>query len=197
MSTSLVSWQSSTNLPQLQIAIDVLSTTTLGCTKLSALLFYRRVLCVGGRTQWFNLATTITIIIVILWLVVFQFLTGFQCGTHLSPLWDGTYLQYCTISFPFLYGLAVSDFLLDVWILAMPIPLVCSMRSQASRRNRDLMSSDHATPSSQLEEAFGRWHFSSGFHVSALRFTLSITLTDQLTKCTAVSARQSPAWYNI
>ncbi|KAF2156106.1 hypothetical protein K461DRAFT_275197 [Myriangium duriaei CBS 260.36] len=47
----------------------------------------------------------------------FQFLTGFQCGTHFSALWDGTYLKYCTISFPFLYGLVISDFLLDVWIL--------------------------------------------------------------------------------
>ncbi len=64
----------------------------------------------------------VTIGVVILWLLVFQFLAGFQCGTHFSALWDGTYRQYCTLSFPFLYGLAVSDFLLDVWILALPIP---------------------------------------------------------------------------
>ncbi|KAK8062537.1 hypothetical protein PG997_014634 [Apiospora hydei] len=52
----------------------------------------------------------------------FQFLAGFQCGTHFSALYDGTYDQYYTISFPFAYGLATSDFLLDVWILVLPIP---------------------------------------------------------------------------
>ena len=77
-----------------------------------------------GLQSWFNIAIWITVIIVMLWLVVFQFLTGFQCGVHFSALWDGSYLQYCTISFPFLYGLAVSDFLLEVWILALPIPKV-------------------------------------------------------------------------
>lgn len=61
---------------------------------------------------------------VILWLVVYQFLTGFQCGTHFSALWDGTYLEYCVISFPYLYGFAVSDFVLDIWIVALPIPLI-------------------------------------------------------------------------
>ena len=65
-----------------------------------------------------------TAVIVVLWLVTFLFLTGFQCGLHFSSLWDGTYLQYCTISFPFLYGLVISDLLLDVWILALPVPEV-------------------------------------------------------------------------
>lgn len=68
------------------------------------------------------MVTWVTIIVVILWLLVFQFLTGFQCGTHFSALWDGYYVQYCTISFPFLYGLVISDFLLDIWILVLPIP---------------------------------------------------------------------------
>ena len=112
---------------QLQIALDVFQATSFACIKLSALFFYRRVLCVGSMSTWLHTATKISIIIVILWLVVFQFLTGFQCGTHLSASWDGTYLKYCTISFPFLYGLTVSDFLLDVWILALPIPVVCAL----------------------------------------------------------------------
>lgn len=87
-----------------------------------------------GPHQWFDVANTVTIIVVIVWLVVFQFLTGFQCGTHFSALWDGSYLQYCTISFPFLYGLAVSDFLLDVWILALPIPRIMQLHTSTSKK---------------------------------------------------------------
>ena len=104
--------------------------TSLACSKLSALFFYRRIFYLGGRQSSFNIVIIITAVVVILWLVVFQFLTGFQCGTHFSALWDGTYLEYCVISFPFLYGLAVSDFLLDVWILSLPIPSVVRLNAR-------------------------------------------------------------------
>lgn len=75
----------------------------------------------------FNIIVTASIVIVACWLVTFVLLAGFECSTHFSALWDGTYGKYCTISFPYLYGLAISDFLLDVWILALPIPSVCSL----------------------------------------------------------------------
>ncbi|KUI67586.1 hypothetical protein VM1G_02813 [Cytospora mali] len=121
-------------LSKLQIAWDILSTISLACIKLSALFFYRRIFCVGLRTQWFNIASFVTIMIVVIWLIVFQFLTGFQCGTHFSALWDGTYTEYCTISFPFLYVLAVSDFLLDIWILALPIPRIIQLQASIQRK---------------------------------------------------------------
>ena len=97
---------------------------TLAFTKMSALFFYRRIFCVGSYTRVFSLATMFSIAIVSCWLITFEFLAGFQCGTHFAALWDGTYAQYCFLSFPYLYGLAISDFLLDIWILALPIPLV-------------------------------------------------------------------------
>lgn len=75
-----------------------------------------------------------TAVVVTLWLVIFQFLTGFQCGTHFSANWDGTYLQYCGLSFPFLYGLALSDFLLDVWIVCLPIPSVVRINASWPKR---------------------------------------------------------------
>lgn len=75
-----------------------------------------------------------TMVVVIVWLFVFQFLTGFQCGTHFSALWDGNYEKYCTLSFPFLYGLAVSDFLLDIWILSLPVPRVLRLNAALSKK---------------------------------------------------------------
>lgn len=72
--------------------------------------------------------------IVVLWLVVFQFLTGFQCGTHFSAAWDGNYEKYCTLSFPYLYGFAISDFLLDIWILSLPVPRVLQLNATLSKK---------------------------------------------------------------
>ncbi|KAI5863695.1 hypothetical protein GGS23DRAFT_510789 [Durotheca rogersii] len=117
-----------------EITLDVLTNNTLACVKLSALFFYRRIFCATEKRTIFGTATWVTIAIVILWLLFFQFLTGFQCGTHFSALWDGSYLQYCTISFPFLYGLVISDFLLDVWILALPIPGILRLHTTLRRK---------------------------------------------------------------
>jgi hypothetical protein len=75
-----------------------------------------------------------SIVVVIVWLVVFQFLTGFQCGIHFSALWDGTYEEYCTLSFPYLYGFAISDFLLDIWILVLPVPRVLRLQVSLSKK---------------------------------------------------------------
>lgn len=122
---------------QLQIAWDVCGTASLACSKLSALFFYRRIFCVGagkGKGHWFNRCVIGTIVLVILWLVVVQFLTGFQCGTHFSAAWDGNYEKYCTLSFPYLYGFAISDFLLDIWILALPVPRVLQLNATLSRK---------------------------------------------------------------
>ncbi|KAK0618066.1 hypothetical protein B0T17DRAFT_601028 [Bombardia bombarda] len=119
-----------------EIVLGVFTTTTLACVKLSALFFYRRVFCynTGEKRTVFSTLTWITIAIVVVWLVVFQFLTGFQCGTHFSALWDGTYLQYCTISIPFLYGIAISDVLLDIWILLLPIPGITRLNTSWARK---------------------------------------------------------------
>ncbi|KAI0473566.1 hypothetical protein GGR56DRAFT_648003 [Xylariaceae sp. FL0804] len=116
-----------------QIALDVLTNNTLAGVKLSAVFFYRRILCTNGQRAM-NIATWATVTLVVLWLFVFQFLTGFQCGTHFSALWDGSYDQYCSLSFPFLYGLTISDFLLDVWILLLPIPSILTLHATLQRR---------------------------------------------------------------
>ncbi|KAI1654870.1 hypothetical protein F4813DRAFT_368741, partial [Daldinia decipiens] len=117
-----------------QIVLDLLTNNTLACVKLSVLFFYRRIFCAGGKWTTFGVVTWVTIVVVVLWLLVFQFLTGFQCGTHFTALWDGSYVQYCTISFPFLYGLVISDFLLDVWILILPIPDILHLHTTLQRK---------------------------------------------------------------
>ena len=111
---------------QLYIAFDFFSITTLGGVKISALFFFRRIFCVLNRRTIFNALTLTTITIVALWTVTFLVLTGLQCGTHFSALWSGAHAQaqYCHISYPFLLGLTISDFLLDIWIICLPLPQV-------------------------------------------------------------------------
>jgi hypothetical protein len=101
-----------------------MSLTSLFClaaSKASALFFYKRIFCVSGRKATFNVIIIVTLILLGIWLVVFEFLIAFQCRGHYSAVWDGTQLKYCTLSYPSLEGSAVSDFLFDIWVLLLPI----------------------------------------------------------------------------
>ena len=112
-------------LPQLYLAFDLFSTTALGCTKVGALLFFRRIFCVTGRRTLFSSLTLISIAVVALWTAGYDILTGLACGTHFSALWTSRrdYDRYCRkTAWRFLLSLTISDFLLDVWILALPLP---------------------------------------------------------------------------
>ncbi|MCJ1262144.1 hypothetical protein MMC22_002014 [Lobaria immixta] len=121
---------------KLYIAFEFLSILTLGCTKISALFFFRRIFCGLGHGTVLNALTLWTLVIVVLWAVTLLMLTGLQCGTHLSAFWSAPeeYARYCHISFPFLTGFAVSDFLLDLWIICLPIPPVWRINMTLKRR---------------------------------------------------------------
>lgn len=118
------------------MCLDVLVTFTLACSKLSIVFFYRRMLVtrVHRGRDWMSIATWATIVVIVLWLFVFEFLTGFECGTHLAALWDGSYNEFCVLSFATLYGLAISDFLLDLWILVLPIPKILHIHAPLSKK---------------------------------------------------------------
>jgi hypothetical protein len=88
---------------------------------MSALFFYKRIVCVGGRKAIFNIIALISKVVGGLWRVAFEFTLGFQCGVHFSAQWEGTAAKHCKIVFPMLLGLTISDFLLDLWVLALPI----------------------------------------------------------------------------
>lgn len=108
--------------------------SAIATIKISALYFYRRLFCIKGMVKPFDRVTMGSIIIVTLWWVVFQFLTFFQCGTHFAAQWNGTRIKYCTIQFPFFLGLVISDFLLDLWILVLPIPNILRLHVSRSKQ---------------------------------------------------------------
>ena len=62
-------------------------------------------------------------------------LTGLTCGTHFSALWTGhkDFAKYCKATDPYLLSLAISDFLLDIWILTLPVPQVSLSGSKDKR----------------------------------------------------------------
>lgn len=98
-----------------------MSIVVFGTAKASALLFYRRVFCAGGQHRPLARVIAVALPVLGVWTVVFVFMTIFQCGTHFDAPWDGTKLKYCTLSYPSIEGVAVSDVLLDVFVVLLPI----------------------------------------------------------------------------
>lgn len=108
-------------------AFQFIQILTLGCIKLGALLFYRRIFSTGGGLVSFDTTLYLCIAITILWTIAMTVMNALQCGSHISALWTtnvSDYLEYCIYAFPFVMGFAISNFLLDLLILALPVPKV-------------------------------------------------------------------------
>lgn len=89
-----------------------------------------------SQRTFFSYLTLISIIVVALWTAGYDILTGLACGTHFSALWTGPhdYDRYCrTTAWWFLLSLTISDFLLDIWILALPLPQASNLSANVEQ----------------------------------------------------------------
>lgn len=110
-----------------------------------------------------------------LWVVAFTILVGLSCGTHFSALWTSSkavFLQYCgKRPHQFLLSMSISDFLLDFWIIALPIPQVCcdcnKRSAQTSLVLHGLMNTDSENKNQPLTSSCYHWSFSPSICVSS------------------------------
>ena len=93
--------------------------------KLSFIHFYRRIFCTGVGNV-FRTITTVIIALIILWGVAFEFAFLFICKGHFSAWWDSikSLNTYCHPELKLEVGFASTDFITDVLVLALPIPMV-------------------------------------------------------------------------
>jgi hypothetical protein len=102
----------------------------LGCTKASILFFYLRIFTATKRSRTYSLFV-ISIVIIIAMMIGFFFSTLFECRSHISAMWQSAVAleTYCPNSDSYDYGFSISDFITDIFILAVPIPLVSVLAS--------------------------------------------------------------------
>ncbi|CAD6576753.1 MAG: hypothetical protein ASARMPRED_007869 [Alectoria sarmentosa] len=115
---------------KLEFAIQLIMMVCYGFVKLSIVAFYRRIFVVNKRTT-FDIITRVTGVVIFLWVFTFILIIIFPCGSHIDNNW-GTAAQqeaHClVIGYTSLEGLAASDFIIDVVLLALPIPMIWSLR---------------------------------------------------------------------
>ena len=95
----------------------------LGFIKLSILFFYRRIF----RGRVFDILSWTLITLVVLWTLGFTLVQIFDCRTRFYVNWGSLAdLQKCLSSFKQLLACSVSDVIIDIFILILPLPLVCA-----------------------------------------------------------------------
>ena len=120
----------------LVVSLDVLSAASLGLTRISALLFYRRIFCVPGRTAFFRAVIYGSITVISLWMVAFVILPPLQCGPNLS-VWSASAkvrAAHCSMGRKIILGFCISDLLIELFVIAMPIPKIWQLKTSLKRR---------------------------------------------------------------
>lgn len=101
-----------------------MSPLALGSIKLSILFLYRRIF----RGRVFDVLNWILIALVVLWILSFFLVQVFDCRTRFYMNWGPfSELQICLSVFHQLLAFCISDVIIDIFILVLPVPLVSLM----------------------------------------------------------------------
>ncbi|KAI1157576.1 hypothetical protein F5B18DRAFT_644605 [Nemania serpens] len=114
-----------TTTSKIEFAYSTLLPLTLGFVKSSFLFFYMRIFSVDKKSRT-NILLVGLIVFVALWAVAFSLTTVFGCGIDVEAHWGSTHEleTHCKGSMTVVLVLCITDFLADVAIISIPIPLV-------------------------------------------------------------------------
>lgn len=110
---------------QIEYSMNILMILAYGFIKLSILFFYRRLFVVDRGL--FNFLTWGMIAVIISWTTTFVFMFTFGCGgEHIKAYWGSLQdiITYCGNGLLYEKALYISEFLTNVLLLVMPLPIV-------------------------------------------------------------------------
>ncbi|KAI8960082.1 hypothetical protein F5Y11DRAFT_280565 [Daldinia sp. FL1419] len=106
-----------------------------GCMKASFLFLYMRLLTTSQNNiiRWF---LKNFVIFTMIWTAAFFFVILFECGHNFWAIWNSQaeFQAHCSSSAKSILALCITDFVTNVCIICVPIPLV--LRLQLSRRKK-------------------------------------------------------------
>ncbi|KAK3298771.1 uncharacterized protein B0H64DRAFT_386106 [Chaetomium fimeti] len=163
---------------QTEFATQLLSVLSLVFTKLSIVVFYRRIF----KGKIFSIASTILLGAVAAWGVAFFFATLFEC-MPIPMVWKtlfGTpdHQAVCYNYLPMFWATAISNMIMDVAILTLPMPFV--WRLNMPRRQKIAVSAIFLLGAFVVGISIARIHFffvSSDSYANAMDITVNIAPT--------------------
>ncbi|KAL8710643.1 MAG: hypothetical protein Q9220_004867 [cf. Caloplaca sp. 1 TL-2023] len=122
-------------MEKVEFIIFVIMVPAYGLIKLSVVYFYRRIFVKGIPDSRFNIVTHATSVVIIIWTIVFFFMEIFKRGHKVEDNWGPLIKIKEGISGAVLNnGLFISDFITDLWIVLLPIPLVVRLNMSTVKK---------------------------------------------------------------
>ncbi|KAI4862150.1 hypothetical protein F4820DRAFT_36600 [Hypoxylon rubiginosum] len=120
---------------QVEWAYTLMLPVALGCMKASFLFFYMRVFAIQKQSAIYKTLVGF-ITVVVLWAVTFVFATLFECGRDFRSIWgsQSEFQKQCTNTKNFVLILCITDFVSDILIIAIPVPLVLRLNLSTSKK---------------------------------------------------------------
>jgi hypothetical protein len=111
----------------------ILSILAIGLIKLSVVFLYRRIFYISTS---FNIYSTFLVVLIITWTVAFLGANIFQCGTHPAAAWTSVkqIMEYCDDTSGATAALALTDLIMDLMIIAAPMPIVWRLQMTLSQK---------------------------------------------------------------
>ncbi|KAF7932852.1 uncharacterized protein EAE98_004151 [Botrytis deweyae] len=124
-----------TTVEKLEWAFFLMQILSMGFTKLSFIFFFRRIFLTGHRSH-FSIVSACILMVVVLWCLAFFFWFLLSCGNKFATRWTtiNTLHHNCPSDIQSDLALAISDFLTDVMILGLPIPMVLRLQMSTGRK---------------------------------------------------------------
>ncbi|KAF4635034.1 hypothetical protein G7Y89_g3062 [Cudoniella acicularis] len=121
---------------KLWFIIQLIQISALSIIKVAALFFYRRIFVASTRSNILNRIIWILMTIIFLWGIGFTAFYIVACGSHVPAAWSGFigFATYCLDTEKFEEAYAISDFLIDTFVLAIPLPSIWSLHMDVVRK---------------------------------------------------------------
>ncbi|KAK4224045.1 hypothetical protein QBC38DRAFT_486304 [Podospora fimiseda] len=113
---------------KIEFAYVLMLPIALGCAKLSILFFYSRIFAAASAGKRYYLLMALQVFVGI-WTVAFFFIALFQCKLQFWVFFSSTMdmVEHCPWTMDVALSLCITDFVTDLVILAIPVPLIWSI----------------------------------------------------------------------
>ncbi|PVH95162.1 hypothetical protein DM02DRAFT_509961, partial [Periconia macrospinosa] len=161
---------------KLEWSISIILPIALACTKISVLLFYKRIFAISQTLKRLMIAF---IVFIVLWALAFVLATLLCCGTMLFAIWKPiSEMAMCMFFLDVLMGFCITGFVTDLVLIAIPLPVI--WRLKLSTHNKIIASATFLLGSVTLAASLARLIISVGFVQEAANpkkdFILNTTL---------------------
>ncbi|XDG01833.1 hypothetical protein ABKA04_001448 [Annulohypoxylon sp. FPYF3050] len=120
---------------QVEWAYLLMLPIAVACMKSSFLFFYMRVFTIHKRSVINKFFVGFNIFIA-LWCIAFFFATLFECDHNFWRIWnsEAEFQARCSYTINLVFTLCITDFITDLLIIIIPIPLVCRLSLSTSKK---------------------------------------------------------------